>query len=135
MIVVDTGVLYATIDRTDADCRRCSTFLDTASGPLRVPVPVIVETAMLVRSRLGADAEAAFLGASARELDRVDLTDDDWTRVAELAATYADLRLGVIDAAVVAVAERLKVTTIATLNHRDFTVVRPARCDAFELVP
>ena len=84
-----------------------------ASGPLRVPVPVIVETAMLVRSRLGADAEAAFLGAAARELDRVDLTDDDWTRVAE----------------------RLKVTTIATLNHRDFTVVRPAHCDAFELVP
>ena len=77
MIVVDTGVLYATIDRTDADCRRCSTFLDTATEPLRVPAPVIVETAMLVRSRLGANEEAAFLGAAIRELDRVDLTDDD----------------------------------------------------------
>ena len=33
------------------------------------------------------------------------------------------------------IAERLKVTTIATLNHRDFTVVRPAHCEAFELLP
>lgn len=49
--------------------------------------------------------------------------------------TYADLGLGLVDASVIAIAERLKVTTIATLNHRDFTVVRPAHCEAFELLP
>ncbi len=34
-----------------------------------------------------------------------------------------------------ALAERLDVTTIATLDHRDFRVVRPAHTDAFELIP
>ena len=43
--------------------------------------------------------------------------------------------LGTVDAAVIAIAERLNVTTLATINPRDFRVVRPAHCDAFELVP
>ncbi len=48
---------------------------------------------------------------------------------------YADLDLGTVDAAVIAIAERLNVTTLATINPRDFRVVRPAHCDTFELVP
>lgn len=62
-----------------------------------------------------------------------DLTSADWSRAAEL--TDADLDVGFIDAAVVSVAERLAVTTVATLNHRDFAVVRPAHCDALDLIP
>lgn len=50
-------------------------------------------------------------------------------------STSADLPLDLIDASLVAVAERLGLTTIATLDHRDFRVVRPTHCDAFELVP
>jgi hypothetical protein len=38
-------------------------------------------------------------------------------------------------ASVVAVAERLKATRVATLDHRHFRAVRPAHCDAFELLP
>jgi predicted nucleic acid-binding protein len=59
----------------------------------------------------------------------------DWTRVAELVEKYADLRLGLVDASVVAVAERFGVVTVATLNHRDFRVVRPKHAAALELVP
>ena len=36
-----------------------------------------------------------------------------------------DLPLGIVDAAVIAIAERLQVTEIATLDHRHFAVVRP----------
>jgi len=64
-----------------------------------------------------------------------DLTSADWSRAAELTERYADLDVGLIDAAVVSVAERLAVTTVATLNHRDFAVVRPAHCDALDLIP
>jgi predicted nucleic acid-binding protein len=32
-------------------------------------------------------------------------------------------------------AERLRTTTIATLNHRDFRVVRPRHVGAFTLIP
>jgi uncharacterized protein len=36
---------------------------------------------------------------------------------------------------VVAAAERLGVTTIATTDRRDFSVVRPSHTPSFELVP
>ncbi|MGH9917869.1 MAG: type II toxin-antitoxin system VapC family toxin, partial [Nitrososphaerales archaeon] len=49
--------------------------------------------------------------------------------------TYADLGLGTVDATVVAIAERLAVAQIATLDRRHFTVVRPAHVAAFELLP
>jgi len=65
----------------------------------------------------------------------IELTTADWQRVAELIKTYADLGLDLIDASLVAVAERLHLTAIATLNHRDFRVVRPAHAEAFELLP
>jgi hypothetical protein len=47
--------------------------------------------------------------------------------MAELVGTYLDLPLGIVDAAVVAIAERLQLTEIATLDHRHFAVVRCAR--------
>jgi predicted nucleic acid-binding protein len=135
VIVIDTGVLFAAADRSDAHHERCSQFLDNTDAVLRVPTPVVIETAWLIGSRLGVDEQAAFLAIVPSEIDRVDLRDADWRRVAELVTTYRDLDLGVVDAAVVAVAERLSATTIATVNPRDFLVVRPAHCDAFELVP
>jgi hypothetical protein len=49
--------------------------------------------------------------------------------------TYADLGLGGTDASLIVIAERMKVSTLATLDRRHFTVVRPAHAAAFELVP
>lgn len=58
----------------------------------------------------------------------------DWLRIAELVARYRDLPLGTVDASVVATAERLGVSEIATVD-RHFTVVRPNHVDAFMLLP
>jgi uncharacterized protein len=63
------------------------------------------------------------------------LQEDDLTRMAELVSTYADLPLGAVDASVVAVAERLEATTLMSLDHRHFSVVRPRHTDAFVLLP
>jgi predicted nucleic acid-binding protein len=43
--------------------------------------------------------------------------------------------LGLVDASIVTVAENLTVHVIATLNDRDFRVVRPRHVKAFELIP
>jgi predicted nucleic acid-binding protein len=45
--------------------------------------------------------------------------------MAELVERYADLPLGAADASVIAIAERLGASEIATLDRRDFAVVRP----------
>jgi hypothetical protein len=136
VIVVDTGVAYGAADRDDPDHAGCAAVLVEHAGELVIPTPVIVETAWLVADRLGPAAEVGFLrSVNSGELRRVDLDATDWDRVAELVNRYSDLNLGLVDASVVTVAGRLSIVTLATLNHRDFTVVRPRHCDAFELIP
>jgi len=44
-------------------------------------------------------------------------------------------RWGTTDASVAAIAERLRLTGVATLDRRHFTVVRPRHVDALSLLP
>lgn len=53
----------------------------------------------------------------------------------ELVRQYADRGLGGTDASIVAVAERLGIMTVATVNRRDFDNVRPAHIAALNIVP
>lgn len=137
MILVDTGVIFGAADADDPRHRDCAELLDSLTDtPLGVTVPVVVESAWLIESRLGPAAEASFLRSlAAGEIQRHDLTETDWARAVELIERYTDLGLGVVDASVVAVAERLGVTQIATLDRRHFTVIRPSHIPAFELLP
>ncbi len=64
-----------------------------------------------------------------------DLTAADYRRVGEILTTYADLRVGFVDAAVLAIVERLRETKLATLDRRHFSVMRPRHVDALELLP
>jgi predicted nucleic acid-binding protein len=85
---------------------------------------------------LGASAFPAVLEQiRAGVLEVEDLTDADYERIAELMRTYADLRVGFVDAAVLAIVERLRETKLATLDHRHFSVMRPRHVDALELLP
>jgi hypothetical protein len=84
----------------------------------------------------GPAVEAAFLDALARsELIVEATTAQDFARMADLVRQYADFPLGTADASVIAVAERLGATHVATIDHRHFRAVRPAQCAAFELLP
>lgn len=64
-----------------------------------------------------------------------DLLERDLPRVAALVRQYADLPLGGTDAAVVAVAERLGTVQVATVDRKDFSVVRPTHAAALVLLP
>lgn len=90
----------------------------------------------LAATRLGSRAEVRFL----HDLHRGELTvsgpePDEWARIAELMWGYRDLPLGTVDASVVALAERLRIAQIATLDRKHFSVVKPIHVDAFELLP
>jgi predicted nucleic acid-binding protein len=97
---------------------------------------VITEVTYLLATRLGFDAEARFLADLASgALTPVAVEPADWERIAELVVRYHDLPLGTVDASVVAIAERLGLSLIATLDRRHFGVVRPRHLEAFTLVP
>jgi len=96
----------------------------------------VVETSYLIEHRLGPAAEAQFLADLAGSDFQVEqLSPDDLRRAAVLVGQYADLPLGAVDASVVAVAESLGATEIATLDRRHFSIVRAAHVDAFSLLP
>ena len=79
--------------------------------------------------------EARFLASLAPAGVGVEqLGNDDLVRMAELVDAYADVPLGAVDASVVAVAERIGATTIATLDRKHFFVVRPRHIAAFTLL-
>jgi uncharacterized protein len=136
VIICDTGPLVAVLNANDADHQQCTDLLERHPGPLLVPSPVVAEVCYMTESRVGPLAEAQFLRSLASgELELAELTRPDLERMAELVERYADLPLGAADASVIAIAERLGVREVATLDRRDFTVVRPRHVDALTLLP
>lgn len=100
-----------------------------------MPDLVVAEVAYLIGTRLGALAEVRFVGAlAAGELIVEHVSAADLLRVAELVATYHDLPLGTADATMIAIAERLSISTLVTLDDH-FRVVRPSHVGAFTIVP
>jgi uncharacterized protein len=136
VIVVDTGILLAAANRDDRWHREAVEVLAAHRREMLVPAPVVVETAWLIARDLGNHAEAGFVAAAGRgEFRIVDLEPVDYQRASEILAAYADNDFGLVDACVMAIAERHQITTIATVNPRDFRIVRPAHCDAYTLIP
>lgn len=137
MIVFDTGVLVGAAHSDDDDHFACAQLLRSVPAAERlVPATVIAETAYLLQTKGSPDIEVRFLeDLAAGDFGIVELNRRDVVRMAELTRRYIDMPLGATDASVIAVAERLGIDTIATLDHRHFTVVRPSHVQAFTLVP
>ncbi len=139
MIVCDTGPIVAaalTDDDRHYECVELFTGLHLARRSLLVPGTVAAEVGYLLARNAGARVESLFLQALADgDFRPVNLQSVDYRRAAELVQTYADLPLGTTDATVIALAERLDVNEIATLDRRHFTVVRPSHTSSFTLLP
>ena len=114
----------------------CAALLRSEPAPFVVSPLVLAEACYLIGKFGSADNEATFLRAMGRHPFQLEaLSTADLERMAELVAQYGDLRLGGTDASVVALGERLGLTRLATLNRRDFSVVRPRHTETFELLP
>jgi hypothetical protein len=112
------------------------TSLHQAGTELLVPATVAAEVGYLLAREAGPRVESLFLQSlAAGEFSPVDLTSDDYARMTDLVVRYGDLPLGTTDASVVAVAERLKIDDVVTLDRRHFSVVRPTQVDALKLLP
>jgi predicted nucleic acid-binding protein len=134
--VVDTSVLYALTDNAEAQHRRCVAALSAEPEAIIVPQPVLPEICYLIASRIGSSTEAAFLrGLMDSDWRLEPMSAEDFSRAATIMEDYADAALGFVDAAVMAIAERLAVKRIYTLDRRDFQLVKPAHAAAFEVLP
>lgn len=136
MILVDTNVLVAAARTADTNHVAAARLLREVDDRLLVAPTVVAETCYLLHDLGGPAPEVQFLrSVAAGDLELAVLTSADMGRMADLAERYADLGLGGTDASVVALAERLGITSIATFDRRHFTVVRPTHVEAFALLP
>ena len=135
-LILDTGPLYASLDRSDADYVACRKLIEDTVEPLVIPAPVLVEVDYWVHIRLHPGVFNALLDDIIAGAYRVEaLQPEDYGRIRELCDRYADADVGFVDAAVLAVVERLKELKLATLDHRHFRILRPRHAEALRLLP
>ena len=133
-LLLDTGAIYALADADDAWHDRVRDFLAQQRQMLLTPSTVIPEAAYLIRSRLGARVEKQFVESLAQgEITIENLRQSDLERCLQLLDEFEFL--GLVDASLIAVAERLKLKELVTTDRRDFRRVRPKHIPTFELLP
>jgi uncharacterized protein len=135
-LVLDTGPLLAALDAADPDHRPCERLLSEAGEDLVVPGLVLAELDYWCHERLTVDAWVVFLEDLLRGAYRLELpTTTDLKRCLELQGQYVDQKLGVVDASVLALVERLDEDKLGTLDHRHFGMLRARHVKALRLLP
>ncbi|HID62830.1 MAG TPA: PIN domain-containing protein [Anaerolineae bacterium] len=134
--IVDSGFLYALVNRREDRHQDVAAVVELLKEPMILPISALTEVCYLIGRDLGPAELAAFVQSLADgDLILEGLTRDDLRRAAGVLAQYADVRVDFVDATIVALAERLKVTRILTLDRRHFELFRPRHCVAFEILP
>ena len=133
--LIDTGFLVAVLDEKDFLHENCVSALAAEISPL-LPEIVLTELAYLVSRELGYKVWTKFLRSVADgELPLISVELKDLARAAEILEKYQDSKLDFVDAAIMAIAERLDIERILTVDRRDFGLFRPLHCEAFEIIP
>ncbi len=124
------------MDRTDRHHEASRLLLEGAAEELVIPGPVLVELDYWIHQRLYPGVFVTLLDdilSSAFRVEEVQAVD--YPRIRDLCARYADADIGFVDAAVLAIAERLGETRLATLDRRHFGRLRPRHIAALTLLP
>lgn len=124
MIVVDTGAMLALLDAGDGNHAVLRDLYDDNPDGWILPWAILPEVDYLAAAHLGAKAQEALLADLAEGAFLVEWgSDEDLAAARRIHVRYRSLRLGLVDAIVIAVAERLKAEAIATLDLRHFAAV------------
>ncbi len=125
MTVADTGAVVALIDADDPHHEQMVALFDADPQGWVLPWAILPEVDYLILSHLGGEVERAFVADLASGAFVIGWGEPtDLVRASELCEAYRDLDLGMTDAVVMAMAERLGVEAIATLDLRDFGAVK-----------
>ncbi|MEK7863614.1 MAG: PIN domain-containing protein [Chloroflexota bacterium] len=133
-VVVDTGPLLAAGLRRDQAHQLAASLVEFGGRDLLVPDPVAVECDSFLRRRDADDGARRMLEALVAGVwIRVPLTPSLFAKAVAIDAHYRDLRLGLVDASVMAVAEYTG-SAILTFDFRDFRAAPPLGGGDWDLV-
>jgi predicted nucleic acid-binding protein len=130
-IIVDAGPLIALFDRDDRHHRRAVAFVRSCRARLITNLPVLTEATFVLR--FSVEAQRDLLSWAHRALEIDGATAADLPRIAALLDKYRDLPADFADASLVALAERLDLSQVASVD-KDFATYRRLGKRAFENV-
>ncbi len=134
MTLVDAGPLVALLHRDDQNHERCVEAARSLPLPLGTAWPVVTE-AMHLLTFSWQSQDALWDLVITERLQILGLEPRDAPRMRELMRKYRDLPMDLADAALVALAERERISRVFTIDRRDFSVYRPSRIGRFTIVP
>jgi len=136
VIVVDTSIIVAYMNANDDDHTRVAEWIDQIDDDLVTTPLIVAEADHLVDARGGARALSALRADLASGAYLVEWWSGALPGAIEVAEAYADMRLGLADASLVVLAERLGTLDVGTLDERHFRAIRPrAGGQAFRILP
>lgn len=135
-ILIDTSFLYALYNTQDSRHPQAMSFSTDYTGDTIIPDVVLPEVGFLFLRDTGYAGLQEFMERFANVRPRlIPVENSDLTRAATIMTQYASAEFDVVDCCIMAIAERLAITQIATFDHRDFRIYRPQHCDYLTLLP
>jgi predicted nucleic acid-binding protein len=133
--LLDASFIVAAADASDLNHGAALRWLERVEEPLVVAALSLADADAVLQRGLGSEATLALLASIASGAIRVaGPTDDDLARAAVLLTEAAEHRPRLVDAVLVATAERLAVRRVATFERRPLAVLRGPR-PTFDLEP
>jgi hypothetical protein len=133
--LIDTGFMLAVLSSSDLHHYDCRAVLNREPNPI-LPSIILPELAYLTIRGLGHPTFIKFMrGVLDNPRQLVTATDTDLSRATDLMEKYLDARIDLVDCVIVAMAERLNISRILTVDQRDFRILRPNHIPAFEILP
>ncbi|HUF23904.1 MAG TPA: PIN domain-containing protein [Vicinamibacterales bacterium] len=124
MIIADTGAIIALVDRKDRHHRALLAAYEASADEWLLPWAILPEVDYLLGAHVGIAAQDAFLADLAEGAYAVAWgEEEDLDDAARITRQYRSLRLGLVDAVVMAVAGRRRARAVATLDVRHFASV------------
>lgn len=134
--IVDTSFLVSLTNPNEYGHKACVAVAKTIRDTLIVPQTVLPEATYLLDKYLGHHVMREFVRRMLLPVWTIEpIRESDLVRTAVLLEKYHDNRLDFVDATLIAIAERLNIQRVLTLDKRHFRVIRPSHCPTFELLP
>ncbi len=135
-ILADTSYIYALFNPRDPYHQQSVAFAETNSEPILFSSAILPELGFLFERDRGY-AGIVWLLKQFRHTDALiePMIQEDLGRISEIAEQYADARFDIVDLRILAMAERLQITKVATFDRRDFGIFKPSHAAYLELLP
>jgi predicted nucleic acid-binding protein len=134
MIIIDTGPLVSLFDKDDRYHGLCKDVLRRIREPIITNWPVLTEAMYLLNfSSLAQELCLEFIESGGVFIQGGD--SQHIYRIHQLMEQYSDLPIDFTDASLIVLAESEKITTIFTLDHKDFRIYAPKHIKRFLLIP